>query len=110
MSRTAAKDPRLHWVALLLIMLLLFLELCLNGYVRHVGGEGTDPSPTPRDHAAAPAEVTGGGPVLRVGGRGPVRSSSMPPGVLALTFDDGPDPRWTPMILDVLRRHHARAT
>jgi len=34
----------------------------------------------------------------------------MPPGTVALTFDDGPDPRWTPQILDVLRRHHAHAT
>ena len=29
---------------------------------------------------------------------------------VALTFDDGPDPRWTPQILDILRRHDARAT
>ncbi|MFE6689206.1 polysaccharide deacetylase family protein [Streptomyces sp. NPDC057743] len=28
----------------------------------------------------------------------------------ALTFDDGPDPRYTPEILEVLRRHRARAT
>ncbi len=27
-----------------------------------------------------------------------------------LTFDDGPHPIWTPMILDVLARHDARAT
>ncbi|EDY43434.2 polysaccharide deacetylase family protein, partial [Streptomyces sp. SPB074] len=29
---------------------------------------------------------------------------------LALTFDDGPDPRWTPEILAVLAAHEARAT
>ncbi len=29
---------------------------------------------------------------------------------LALTFDDGPDPRWTPRILDALAAHRARAT
>jgi peptidoglycan/xylan/chitin deacetylase (PgdA/CDA1 family) len=29
---------------------------------------------------------------------------------LALTFDDGPDPRWTPTVLDLLRRHRAKAT
>ena len=29
---------------------------------------------------------------------------------LALTFDDGPDPRWTPAVLDLLRRHRMRAT
>jgi peptidoglycan/xylan/chitin deacetylase (PgdA/CDA1 family) len=34
------------------------------------------------------------------------------PGVrtVALTFDDGPDPRWTPQILAVLRRYGAVAT
>ena len=30
--------------------------------------------------------------------------------VAALTFDDGPDPRWTPMVLDVLARLDAKAT
>ena len=31
-------------------------------------------------------------------------------GKLALTFDDGPDPRWTPRVLDMLARLHVRAT
>jgi peptidoglycan/xylan/chitin deacetylase (PgdA/CDA1 family) len=29
---------------------------------------------------------------------------------VALTFDDGPSPRWTPQVLDILRRHGVRAT
>ena len=29
---------------------------------------------------------------------------------VAITFDDGPDPEWTPQILDVLKREHATAT
>jgi len=29
---------------------------------------------------------------------------------VALTFDDGPDPEWTPKILDVLKRENAKAT
>jgi peptidoglycan/xylan/chitin deacetylase (PgdA/CDA1 family) len=29
---------------------------------------------------------------------------------IALTFDDGPDPRWTPKILEILQRHGAVAT
>jgi peptidoglycan/xylan/chitin deacetylase (PgdA/CDA1 family) len=29
---------------------------------------------------------------------------------VALTFDDGPDPRWTPMALDLLARREARGT
>jgi cellulose synthase/poly-beta-1,6-N-acetylglucosamine synthase-like glycosyltransferase/peptidoglycan/xylan/chitin deacetylase (PgdA/CDA1 family)/spore germination protein YaaH len=32
------------------------------------------------------------------------------PNQIALTFDDGPDPEWTPKILDVLKREHAPAT
>lgn len=39
--------------------------------------------------------------------------SSLPPTTafqVAFTFDDGPDPRWTPQVLDVLARHDAVAT
>jgi peptidoglycan-N-acetylglucosamine deacetylase len=32
------------------------------------------------------------------------------PGRVALTFDDGPDPEWTPRLLDLLDRHGVRAT
>jgi cellulose synthase/poly-beta-1,6-N-acetylglucosamine synthase-like glycosyltransferase/spore germination protein YaaH/peptidoglycan/xylan/chitin deacetylase (PgdA/CDA1 family) len=32
------------------------------------------------------------------------------PGLVALTFDDGPDGRWTPKILDILKAKHATAT
>jgi cellulose synthase/poly-beta-1,6-N-acetylglucosamine synthase-like glycosyltransferase/peptidoglycan/xylan/chitin deacetylase (PgdA/CDA1 family)/spore germination protein YaaH len=32
------------------------------------------------------------------------------PGWVAITFDDGPDGRWTPKILDILKEKHAKAT
>ncbi len=32
------------------------------------------------------------------------------PGAIALTFDDGPDPRWTPRILDILKQEKVPAT
>ena len=32
------------------------------------------------------------------------------PGLVALTFDDGPDPTWTPQILDILKREHVPGT
>ncbi|MEO8433387.1 MAG: glycosyltransferase [Pyrinomonadaceae bacterium] len=32
------------------------------------------------------------------------------PGWIALTFDDGPDPRWTPRILDILKQENVPAT
>jgi peptidoglycan-N-acetylglucosamine deacetylase len=35
---------------------------------------------------------------------------STPHRAVALTFDDGPDPRWTPQVLDMLARYDATAT
>jgi len=32
------------------------------------------------------------------------------PGLIALTFDDGPDPEWTPAILDILKQENVPAT
>lgn len=37
-------------------------------------------------------------------------TSARRPGELALTFDDGPNPVWTPRLLDVLASHQAHAT
>ena len=47
--------------------------------------------------------------MLDLGGATP-RSATAPKRTVALTFDDGPDPRWTPAVLDVLRRHGVHAT
>jgi cellulose synthase/poly-beta-1,6-N-acetylglucosamine synthase-like glycosyltransferase/peptidoglycan/xylan/chitin deacetylase (PgdA/CDA1 family)/spore germination protein YaaH len=32
------------------------------------------------------------------------------PGVVALSFDDGPDPKWTPKVLDILKQKNVKAT
>jgi cellulose synthase/poly-beta-1,6-N-acetylglucosamine synthase-like glycosyltransferase/peptidoglycan/xylan/chitin deacetylase (PgdA/CDA1 family)/spore germination protein YaaH len=32
------------------------------------------------------------------------------PGVVALSFDDGPDPKWTPKVLDLLKQQNVKAT
>ena len=37
-------------------------------------------------------------------GQDPVRK------MVALTFDDGPDPRWTPQVLNILKQRKAKAT
>jgi poly-beta-1,6 N-acetyl-D-glucosamine synthase len=39
-----------------------------------------------------------------------IRKTGFIPGKLAITFDDGPDPQWTPQILDVLKAQHCPAT
>jgi peptidoglycan/xylan/chitin deacetylase (PgdA/CDA1 family) len=41
---------------------------------------------------------------------GPVSHVSTSEQVAALTFDDGPDPRFTPDLLDILDKHHAKGT
>ncbi|HEY7222564.1 MAG TPA: bifunctional polysaccharide deacetylase/glycosyltransferase family 2 protein [Micromonosporaceae bacterium] len=107
---TKRREPRAHWVLLVLGLVLLLGELCLSGYVNHVGAEGSGPRAPAADRAPAPRQVLDGGPVLRLDADGKLTSSSVPSKTIALTFDDGPDPTWTPQILDVLARHHAHAT
>ncbi|WP_455753303.1 bifunctional polysaccharide deacetylase/glycosyltransferase family 2 protein [Streptomyces bobili] len=64
-----------------------------------------------RPDAAAdrvPQEILDGGPVVDTRG-GQATSIDVPDHRIVLTFDDGPDPRWTPQVLDVLAKHHAHA-
>jgi cellulose synthase/poly-beta-1,6-N-acetylglucosamine synthase-like glycosyltransferase/peptidoglycan/xylan/chitin deacetylase (PgdA/CDA1 family) len=100
-------EPRGHWVLLLLGGLALSVLLLLDGFAN--GAVGEAPRDEPAHPAPAPSRALTGGPVLNLADATP-RSRSMPPKTIALTFDDGPDPVWTPRILDVLRRHDARAT
>ncbi|MBO0861735.1 MAG: glycosyltransferase, partial [Chloracidobacterium sp.] len=39
-----------------------------------------------------------------------IRRIGYKPGLVALTFDDGPDPNWTPRILDILKQERVKAT
>ena len=39
-----------------------------------------------------------------------IRRVGAVPNKVALTFDDGPDPKWTPAILDILKAKHVKAT
>lgn len=56
---------------------------------------------------AGSAGTTAASPDAPPGGGGPAAPVK---GLLALTFNDGPDPAVTPRILELLRRHQARAT
>ncbi|GAB3809298.1 polysaccharide deacetylase family protein [Micromonospora zhanjiangensis] len=103
----ARRDPRAHWFLLLLGLLVLLAGLSLHGYA--VGLGGGSGRAVPGQSPPAPADIVRGGPVLRLDGKTPT-SRSMPARTIALTFDDGPDPRWTPAVLDVLRKHGAHAT
>jgi len=110
--RVKRREPRAHWLLLLLGMTALFVALCLNGFVEGiVGGSGRAGAVASGGRAPldVPTEVTGGGPVVRLDGEVP-QTRRMPARTIALTFDDGPDPVWTPRVLDLLRQHGAQAT
>ncbi|GJF35182.1 bi-functional transferase/deacetylase [Kitasatospora sp. NE20-6] len=101
---------RTHWLLLTALVLTLTTALLLQGYTQHMYGHAADgAAPAQGAAASVPEEVRTGGPVVDPSGDRP-RTASPAAGTIALTFDDGPDPEWTPKILDVLRRHHVHAT
>ncbi len=109
-SHRRSRTPRGHWVLVTMIMLVFAVGLLIEGYTRGVLGENSADEPAAGPHAAAaPARVADGGPVIQVTGSRE-HSYAMPRRTVALTFDDGPDPTWTPRILAVLRRYRVPAT
>lgn len=96
--------PRGHWLLVSLLAVIFALTLLIEGFTHGTLGENNSDEPPVAPHAAAaPASVTQGGPVLTVA-NGKTRSFQIPPKTAILSFDDGPDPAWTPAILAVLRR------
>ncbi|MBO0810453.1 MAG: glycosyltransferase [Microlunatus sp.] len=108
-ARTAREiRPRIHWLVLAVSMIALLLALLVQGYTHHLFGVSQDVRP-PGPAGDVPASIAHGGPVID--DRGPTPRTARPaPHVIALTFDDGPDPVWTPKILAVLREQHVPAT
>ncbi|MFC7272642.1 bifunctional polysaccharide deacetylase/glycosyltransferase family 2 protein [Paractinoplanes rhizophilus] len=104
--RPPRRGPRLLFalVALLVIGTVVVVEVYADA---GFSPDGT----TPRSTATSdvPTAVQDGGPIIGVDGGQPT-SQRMPARTIALTFDDGPDPTWTPRILDVLAKHHVPAT
>ena len=100
------KEPRAHWVLVGLLLLVLLGELGLHGYASGAGADGPGHVRT-TDRAAT--AVHNSGPILRLTGS-TVSDARLPAKTIALTFDDGPDPTWTPQVLAVLDRFHVKAT
>lgn len=97
--------PSAHWGLLFLATTGLFGALMLEGYASHDGG-GTAPPGQPN---SAGFEATLTEPLVRVDGDH-LKTYRMPGRTVALTFDDGPDPTWTPRVLDSLRSRGVKAT
>ncbi|HVE97609.1 MAG TPA: bifunctional polysaccharide deacetylase/glycosyltransferase family 2 protein [Mycobacteriales bacterium] len=99
------RRPRTPWGPLAVGLLVVLTALLLQGFTHQQLGRST----TERSRAAASAEVPGGGAILFRGADG-LTSRGLPPRTVALTFDDGPDRRWTGPLLDVLARAGVPAT
>ncbi|MBW1598566.1 glycosyltransferase [Streptomyces sp. JJ38] len=90
-----------------LVLVAVMAMMLLRGYVHSeflADHRVSDPVANDR----VPREVLEGGPVIDARGPEPV-THRLPERTVVLTFDDGPDPEWTPKILDELARHDAHA-
>lgn len=100
------RSPRAHWFLLALVLLVVAITLTVSGYTTGATGTGTA-APSEQTSAGPPYDTAG--PIIDLRGES-LRSVSTPSRTIALTFDDGPDPEWTPALLEVLARHDVTAT
>jgi cellulose synthase/poly-beta-1,6-N-acetylglucosamine synthase-like glycosyltransferase/peptidoglycan/xylan/chitin deacetylase (PgdA/CDA1 family) len=93
-------------VALLaLVFVVLILLLLVEGFTtKTVGASSTGPG------ASNDSPLAGSGPILTAKRNRLASIGGRPGKRIALTFDDGPDARWTPKIAAILRRDHVPAT
>ena len=110
MSSVRRRRPRIwrppaHWRLLAFCLLVVSALILFEGIVTHTIGASSEPHDT---HGAAP--LAGSRPILTTVGGRLVSRQPAPGRRVALTFDDGPDPRWTPQIAAVLRSRHVPAT
>ncbi|WP_305788699.1 polysaccharide deacetylase family protein [Symbioplanes lichenis] len=72
------------------------------------------PPPSPVPSVPPPSPTPAGLPPIAVQSKPlyVVPAAAVPKGAkaVALTFDDGPDPAYTPQVLHILRKHHIKAT
>ncbi|MER7245892.1 glycosyltransferase [Kribbella sp. NPDC000426] len=110
-ARRAKQVPlRTHWFVLTMLLVCLSTMLLLNGYTHHMFGAEPDGAvKAAGGSSTVPRSIVTGGPVIDAG-PGVPRSVSPHARTIALTFDDGPDPVWTPKILDLLRAQKVHAT
>ncbi|MCZ9337977.1 polysaccharide deacetylase family protein, partial [Streptomyces sp. TRM76130] len=108
-ARGGSRRRRLPLRLLLPVLVLaaLMAMLMLRGYVHsEILADHRVQSPAATDKV--PDEILEGGPVIDTRA-GRTESMSVPDHHLVLTFDDGPDPTWTPKVLDVLKKYDAHA-
>ncbi|MFK8911800.1 bifunctional polysaccharide deacetylase/glycosyltransferase family 2 protein [Streptomyces sp. YS-3] len=90
----------------LLFLVALLAMLMLRGYVHNeiLADHRIRPEASTDQ---VPERILDGGPVIDARGTAKPTSLDIPKHKLVLTFDDGPDPTWTPKVLDQLKKYHA---
>jgi cellulose synthase/poly-beta-1,6-N-acetylglucosamine synthase-like glycosyltransferase/peptidoglycan/xylan/chitin deacetylase (PgdA/CDA1 family) len=106
-SHRVTRTPSGHWAFVALVLLVFATALVVEGYSHGVVGESPQTANLAGSHG--PSGPRFRGPIINATGKRQY-SYSIPGRTVALTFDDGPDPTWTPKILAVLRREHVPAT
>ncbi|MFI7500620.1 bifunctional polysaccharide deacetylase/glycosyltransferase family 2 protein [Streptomyces sp. NPDC049687] len=111
MKRAAGKAAALQKPRVILALLLLLAltsVMLLDGYLRaEVGGDQR--VRTGAGSSKVPDDVLDGGPILTFRG-GRATTVSVPDKTIALTFDDGPNPTWTPKVLEILQEYDVPGT
>ncbi|MFF8399484.1 bifunctional polysaccharide deacetylase/glycosyltransferase family 2 protein [Streptomyces sp. NPDC016172] len=111
MERAAGKAAALQRPRVILALLLLLALVCvmlLDGYLRaEVGGDQR--VRTGASSSDVPDDILDGGPIVTFRG-GQATTVSVPDKTIALTFDDGPNPTWTPQVLAILEKYDVPAT
>ncbi|GGK24694.1 bi-functional transferase/deacetylase [Streptomyces camponoticapitis] len=91
-----------------LLLVALLAMLMLRGYVHsEILADHRVRPPAPTNQV--PDRILGGGPVIDARGTTTAKALRIPDRKLVLTFDDGPDPEWTPKVLDKLKEYDAHA-
>jgi cellulose synthase/poly-beta-1,6-N-acetylglucosamine synthase-like glycosyltransferase/peptidoglycan/xylan/chitin deacetylase (PgdA/CDA1 family) len=111
MQRAAGKAAALQKPRVILALLFLLgltSVMLLDGYLRaEVGGDQR--VRTGASSGKVPDKILNGGPILTFRG-GRATTISVPKKTIALTFDDGPNPTYTPEVLKILEENDVPAT
>jgi cellulose synthase/poly-beta-1,6-N-acetylglucosamine synthase-like glycosyltransferase/peptidoglycan/xylan/chitin deacetylase (PgdA/CDA1 family) len=114
MRRQSSAQKRLgrlrpQWLLAVVLLLTFASALSVNGLVH---GQHTQDSPGAAKAAntgAVPKRIEQDRPIINTNRQPPV-TYKVPPKRVVLTFDDGPDAKWTPKVLSVLHKYRVPAT
>lgn len=102
--KRASRRAASRWLVLALLLAALLILLGAQGLSTRTTERSATPIP------GAPGPLASEGPLLAWDGRSLSAREVSVGKRIALTFDDGPDPKWTPRIAAALRQLHVPAT